>query len=366
MTDTPTVPAQDHSGGGDEATLFADVLANSALINAEVPPSENDSGESLDDSADADLEEADDSTDYEDDDEDDGALLDEDSDDDDDSLEEDSTEDDELEDDSDDGEVDWDFEVPVKIDGEEGTVTLEELRKGYQTQQHLSKQGRELGEAKAAFEAERTEKMEQVTSTAEVLATQVKKAETELATEYGELKAKHAELKKEGDRYGAEDVKDKMTDVQERYWQAVRDREALEKNVAAAREQAQTEAFEAEVKRFGEEIDQYIPDFDTDRAKLIRDFAIAEGLPEELINVIASAPAIKFIDDYRQMKESLNKGSAKRKKLPKRKVRPTRKATPATQKKQKKDQVLSKKIASGEATEEEGMDFLRGLTQKYV
>lgn len=366
MTDTPTVPAQDHSGGGDEAALFADVLKNSALIGGEVPLPEDDDSGTLEDSAEDDLEDADDSTEYEDDDEDDGAVPDEDEYDDDDSEEEDSTEDDELEDDTDDGDVDWDFEVPIKIDGQEGKVTLEELRKGYQTQQHLSKQGRELGEAKAAFEAEKNEKLEQVVSTAEVLATQVKKAESDLATEYNSLKTKLAELKKDGDRYGAEDVKDKMEDVQSKYWQAVRDRESLEKNVASAREQAVQEAFEKEVERFGKEIDQYIPDFDTDRAKAIRDFALEEGLPEELINVIASAPAIKFIDDYRQLKQSLNKGSAKRKEAPKRKVRPTRKATPAVAKKAKKSKDLSKKLATGNATEEEGFDFLRSMASKYV
>lgn len=363
-TNTPPVPSSDHAGGGDEAALFADVLSNSTLLSGEVPLPEDSDGGTLEDSADDDLEDADETTLEEDDDDEEGAVPEEDSDDDD-SLE-DSTEDDDDLEEADEGEVDWDFEIPIKIDGEEGKVTLEELRKGYQTQQHLSKQGRELGEMKAAFEAEKTEKMEQVVSTAEILANQVKKAETDLATEYGTLKEKYSELKKDGDRYGASDIKDKMEEVQQKYWGAVRDREALEKNVETAREQERTEIFEAEIKRFGEEIEDLIPNFDQDRALQIRDFAIEEGVPEELLNVLASAKAVKFIDDYRQLKQSLNKGQVKRKKAPARKVTPTRKATPKKTKAAAKEAQMSKKLAEGTATEDEGFDLLRSMASKYV
>jgi len=356
------VPNSDHAGVGDEAALFADVLSHSALMAGEVPLPTDSSGGDLDDSSDDDLEEEDESTNDEDNDDDDGAPADEDSDDDDDE----STEDDDDSDDGEEGEVDWEFEVPVKIDGEESKVTLEELRKGYQTQQHLSKQGRELGEQKAAFEAERVEKMEQLVSTADILAQQVKKAETSLATEYSTLKKEMAKLKEDGDKYGASDVKDKMEEVQQKYWSAVRDREALEKNVVEARAQEQEQIFQAEVDRFSKEIVTLIPDFDKDRATAIRDFAIEEGVPEELINVLASAQAVKFIDDYRLMKKSLNKGSVKRKLAPARKVTPTRKATPSKTKADVKEAQLSKKLAAGEASEEEGFNILRSMASKYV
>lgn len=365
-TATPPVPSSDHAGGGDEAALFADVLSSSALLANEVPlPGDSDGGD-LEDSADDDLEDADDSTDDEDDDDDNGASLEDETDDDDDSSEEDSTEDDDDSDSDDEGEVDWDFEIPVKIDGEESKVTLEELRKGYQTQQHLSKQGRELGEQKAAFEAEKKTELEKVISTANILAQQVKKAETDLATEYATLKEEMATLKKDGDRYGASDVKDKMEEVQQKYWAAVRDRESLEKHVTESQQQEQEKAFKEEIERFSTEINELIPDFDTDRAKAIRDFAIDEGVPEELINVLASAKAVKFIDDYRLMKETLNKGSAKRKKAPARKVTPTRKATPKKTKDAAKEAQLSKKLASGEASEEEGYNVLLSMASKYV
>ena len=45
-----------------------------------------------------------------------------------------------------------DFNVKVKIDGEESTVDIKELVKGYQTDQYLSKKGRELSEANQHFE----------------------------------------------------------------------------------------------------------------------------------------------------------------------------------------------------------------------
>jgi len=44
--------------------------------------------------------------------------------------------------------IDWEYKVPVTIDGKTEYVTLEEIRKGYSTDQHLSQKGRELGELK--------------------------------------------------------------------------------------------------------------------------------------------------------------------------------------------------------------------------
>ena len=55
-----------------------------------------------------------------------------------------------------------DFQVMVKIDGEETAVDIQDLVKGYSTEQSLSKKGRELGEARKALDEERAEKLQQI------------------------------------------------------------------------------------------------------------------------------------------------------------------------------------------------------------
>jgi len=196
--------SSDHSSdAGDEAALFDALMSSSTLINGEgeALPDNSDDG-NLDDSSDDDLEDEDDSTDDEDDGDDEGTVPKESTDDD----EDDSTGDDDEDDGAaDEGEIDWEFEIDIKVDGDESKVTLEELRKGYQTQQHLSKQGRELGDAKVAFDAEKAEKMEQLVSTADVLTAQVKLQETDLSTQYAEKEAEYKAFKKEGTGKGVLD-----------------------------------------------------------------------------------------------------------------------------------------------------------------
>ena len=360
---TASVPSDQSAAGDSEEALFADVFANSSLLSGEVASLPNDGeDESLEDESDDDLDDDSNSTVDEDDDEEDGAVPKPDEDDDEDDT---STEEDSDDDDTDEGEVDWEFQIPVKIDGEESKVTLEELRKGYQTQQHLSKQGRELGEQKTAFEKEKSEGLEKVISTAELLNAQVMKQETELATKYNELKETIAQKKKEGDKYSANELKDDLEELQSQYWVARKDREALEKNVSSARAAQEEERMKADVERFGKEIESLIPDFDNDRATAIRDFAVQEGVPEELINVLASAGAVKFIDDYRILKESLNKGAARKKSIPTRKIAPTKKSTTTKSKTAARESAISTKLARGEATEDEGYDFLKGMAKKY-
>ena len=58
--------------------------------------------------------------------------------------------------------IDWEYKVPVTVDGKTEYVTLEEIRKGYSTDQHLSQKGRELGELKKQIDQERTEKLQEI------------------------------------------------------------------------------------------------------------------------------------------------------------------------------------------------------------
>ena len=66
--------------------------------------------------------------------------------------------------------LDLDAQVTVKIDGEELNVSFGDLIKGYQTDAHLSKKGRELGEAQKELDAEREQKMQEVDQLAQATA----------------------------------------------------------------------------------------------------------------------------------------------------------------------------------------------------
>ena len=61
------------------------------------------------------------------------------------------------------------FNVMVKIDGEETSVNIQDLVKGYATDQSLSNKGRELSEARKELEAERQGKLEELDQMGEPL-----------------------------------------------------------------------------------------------------------------------------------------------------------------------------------------------------
>src|SRR5690606_19832874 len=65
--------------------------------------------------------------------------------------------------------IDWEYKIPVKINGKVSYVTLEEVRKGYATDQHLSQKGRELGEERKRLEEERNTKLNELVQLGTIL-----------------------------------------------------------------------------------------------------------------------------------------------------------------------------------------------------
>jgi hypothetical protein len=349
--------------GPDESALFADVLKNSALLSSEVEPlpENDDAGNQEDSDDDSNLEESDDA---ENDDNEEGEVPAEGDADTDDDSDDDSTEGDD-DDSGEEAEIDWEFEVPMKVDGEDINVSLEEMKKGYSTQQHLSKQGRELGDERKAFEAEKTEKMEALVATADLLIDQSMTEEKGLAAKYTELTEEYKQLKKDGDKFGANDKRDDIQEAQAAYWKARKGRETLQENIKAAKESDAQEAYNAEVEKFAEEIVELIPNFDAPRATLIREFALEQGISEELLNHLANAPAIKLLDEFRILKLASTKGKAKRKTIKTKKSTPMKRPKTTKQKQTATQENASRRLASGEATEDEGFDLLRSMAQKH-
>lgn len=291
----------------------------------------------------------DDTDDYEEDAEDDEEYEDDD--------DEDSTQDDDLPDEE---EVDWDYKVPVKIDGETEYVSLSELRKGFATDQHLSKKGREVSELEKELKEEYSEKTNQAIELGSVLAMQLQQEEDALAKNYHDLEAKIDKAREDGDNYELNDLKDKRETAQKKYWAARNKRET----VLSTLQEKQQEQFQAQVDelmvKFEEDIQVILPDFDSEA---VRQFALDEGVPQEFLDIIMDANVVKFVDDYRRLKQKTTKGSAKRKTTPKAKGVPTKRKTTASQRKARDQASLRQKVLSGESSEEGELEFLKSLSK---
>lgn len=367
-TTLPPAPGDDQVSVPDVDSALDDLLGSSEMLGFGQSTHE----ETDDDADNADLEdddlEDDESGDEEDEADGEDTAEDEvDDDDDEESTEEDDDEDgeDEEEEEDDADEIDMEFKVPVKIDGEAGEVELGELIKGYQTSQHLSKKGRELADERKAFEAERDEELKKVHETAEVLVAQSQFQENELATRYTELQEEAKAAKKDGDSYRVDEIKDEMEEVQQEYWKARKTREKIADAVTKQAEKKAEEAFAAQVEKFNEEIGDYVPDFNEEKATALREFAISKGIPEEVLTTLADARIIGALNEFMELTQKVTKGSAKRKKAPVRKAAPTKKARPTSEKKKAASQKVKKRIQEGTATEEDFEASLDELVGNY-
>jgi len=228
MSNDQTVPAMDHgdvTSGQTEAELLDAVLRGTEFLQNEEPLPDEEIPE-------VDPEESD----YEDDlEESEEAVSDEESEE---EVDEESDEDGETEEESPTQEVDvytaedldLDALVRVKIDGEEVDVSFADLLKGYQTDNSLSKKGRELGEARQALEQERQEALAQIQSMSEASAAVLMGQEQQLSREYHEIEAKIQKARDEGDRYELDELKDQREQAQSKYWAARRQREGYNLN----------------------------------------------------------------------------------------------------------------------------------------
>jgi hypothetical protein len=355
--------SDDQNSDIDVDSALDDLLSNSDMLQEAGISTRDD-----DEEADADnAEEEDDLLEDESGDEEDKAEgndgTDEEPEDDDDS-DKDSTED-EGEDDSDDGEIDWDFKVPVKVDGEDSELELAELVKGYQTSQHLSKKGRDLADERKAFEAERTTETDRLVETAKILQAQNTYQETELSKEYAELDKELKAAKKDGDKYRQDEIAEKVEEVKASYWKARQTREKIEEGLRSHEESSYQKYLEDGMARFNEEISDYVPDFNEEKAVKLREFAVSKGISEEILATLIDAKIIGALNEFMEISEKASKGSAKRKVAPKRSPSQTKKTKPASVKRSEKRRATSKRIQSGDADESDVDDALDSLVGKY-
>jgi hypothetical protein len=259
-------------------------------------------------------------------------------------------------------EIDWDYLVPVKIDGEELHLSLEELRKGYATDQSLSKKGNKISEQRKEFESEQQTKLQELSGMANVLQEQLQQEESNLAKEYHDYDEKIKEARKEGNSYELTELKDQRESTQEAYWTARKKREGIAEAVQE-KQQAQLQVQQKELsEKFNVEIAELVPSFNKD-AEAIQKFAIEEGIPEGLLPMISDASVIKFIDDYRKLKQKVTKGAVKRKATPKAKSAPIKKGPSQNSQRAKATSLVRNKVLTGEGSQEDQINFLKNLSK---
>ena len=100
-------------------------------------------------------------------------------------------------------------------------------------------------------------------------------------------------------------------------------------------------------------------------ASSIREFAIEEGIDPAVLDTITDPTIVKFVDDYRRLKQGVSKGKAKRKATAVKKV-PARKGKPANQKQQEKSANLRGKVLSGQGSDRDHEDFLRNFASQSL
>jgi hypothetical protein len=261
--------------------------------------------------------------------------------------------------------LDLEAKVVVKIDGEDAEVSFGDLIKGYSTEQHLSKKGRELGEARKQAEEEIQSKIAEIDTITKASAAILYSEEQTFAKQYHDLEAQIEKAREEGDTYEVNELKDKREQIQKKYWNARNNREEIVKNVDAQIAQEQEKEWRAQLEHFNETIPTLIPDFNEEVAMAIREFAIEEGIQPEALDQIADPIIVKFVDDYRRLKQGVTKGQAKRKNVSVKRA-PVKKSKPVSKKKVEAAEKVRQRALSEDSTSEEQMDFLRGMAARSL
>ena len=238
--------------------------------------------------------------------------------------------------------------------------------KGYQTDAHLSKKGRELGEAQKALDEERGKKLEEVEAIAAANNQMLSSIENSHAKRYHDLEKKIQEARDSGDTYELPELKDKREQAQQNYWKARKQREGLLENVTKQKQEYEAAQFQEQLNTFQEVIPTLISDFDEKIAGEIRDFAIENGISEGLLDSVVDPHVVKFIDDFRRLKQGVKKGVAKRKAVPAKKALPTKKAPPAKKKAADREKMVKARAFREDASPEDQMDFLRQHASKTL
>ena len=242
------------------------------------------------------------------------------------------------------GEIDMDFSVPVKIDGEQSEVTMAELVANYQTKQSQSKKGDEL--------AEQAKVLQQTREQAEIYArVNAELLQREDAKDQSVLKHLQSQVDKafEEDDFQASKLNNKLGKAKEEYSTRQASRNNLLQGMSQQLGQQQQEQFGKQVEHFNTVVKEMIPDWSEEVALSNRNFALSIGLDERVVDTMTDPAMVNAIDKFRRLSENSDVGTAKRKKTPVKRV-PTKKPSNAKTKKSNRVDEARARTKKGKAT----------------
>jgi len=258
-----------------------------------------------------------------------------------------------------------DITVTHKINGEEVTQKLSEWIASSATKQSLSKQGREIGELKKALEDEKVRKIAELDQLGSVMAQSFYAEEMKAQKAYHETTQKLQQAQQSDDTYEIGELSKEQSKHQQLYWDARSKRENALKGIQQQQQQFQQQKFQEEVQVFNKNIGGLIPNWNESVAKDIRDFALEEGLPEQLINTITNPTIVKFVYDYKNLKKGVTKGTAKRK-IAKTLKTPVKKSVPAEKKRMDAEAMVKARAFKTDASKEDQDAFMKQYALKSL
>ena len=182
------------------------------------------------------------------------------------------------------------------------------------------------------LEQEYSDKLNEANQLSSVATDVIQAQENHFQRAYFAAEEKVSAARAGGNSFEMEQAKDAREQAQKNYWAARNHRETLQAQAEEKREARNKEVHAKQMEYFESTIRDSVPDYDENVAMEIRNFALEEGVPETILNVIADPSIIKFVDDYRRLKKGVSKGTAKRKQAPVAKGTPKKKAAPAAKK----------------------------------
>jgi len=244
-------------------------------------------------------------------------------------------------------EIDMEFKVPVKIDGKESEVSMDELVASYQTKQSQSKKGDEIAEQAKSLAQAKEEAVMFANINAELL-----KGEDNKDQQVLKGLSDRVDKAFDDNNPDANKLNRQLDKAKEEYKTRQTNRNSVVDSMSQKIQEQRQEQFGQQVEAFNSEIKNHVSDWSEEVALKNRDFALGLGLNEQFVDTITDPVVVKVIDEYRRLKETSEKGQVKRKKASVKRV-PTKKASSVKTKKSNKIEEARNRSKKGRATEKD-------------
>jgi len=253
-----------------------------------------------------------------------------------------------------DSELDLDYLVPIKVDGEESEVTIEELIRGYQTAAHANKKSIDASEQLKTAQALAQESTALKEQNAKLLSTTVDAEERQLAA----YDRKIQQLIADDDMYELpkwqEARRVKAREIEETKSQAFK----LDQEARVEQEKTYNSNIQAYKEEAVEQLNSKIPGWEKSYDEVVN-WAVKDlGLPD-FADVI-DPDVIALMYDYKTLKDGKKSAVTKRKKAPVKSVKANKSVNKNAKAKEKAEN-LRKKVLKGEASENQQEDFLGSM-----